>query len=51
MSSTLQTEFAKLFEGMSFEELEECAKSFAFANCETREGLNEVLRAHAKLVQ
>lgn len=42
-------EFAKQFEGMSMEDLEECAKSFSYENCVKRDGLNETLREHAKL--
>jgi len=34
---------------MSMEELEECAKSFSYDNCLKRDGLNQILRDHAKL--
>ncbi|TFY76290.1 hypothetical protein EWM64_g7723 [Hericium alpestre] len=45
----LVREWAEYFRGMEEDELEEMAKSFRFENCLKREGLNEVLRAHAKL--
>ncbi|KAF2200682.1 glycoside hydrolase [Delitschia confertaspora ATCC 74209] len=47
MSNTLNEEFANLFKDMSFEELDECAKSFHFDNCMQREGLNRTLEEHA----
>ncbi|KAF2503107.1 putative glucanase [Lophium mytilinum] len=47
MSGCVQDEFAALFKGMSFEELEECARSFHFDECLQREGLNAQLEAHA----
>lgn len=47
MSSCSSDEFAELFRGMSLEELEECAQSFAFENCLQRDGLNKALEAHA----
>lgn len=43
-------EFARLFAGMGFEELEECARSFAFENCVQREGLNKIMSEHAQVV-
>jgi hypothetical protein len=42
-------EFAKQFDGMSMEDLEECAKSFSYEKCLKREGLNEIMREHSKL--
>jgi hypothetical protein len=42
-------EFAEQFAGMSMEDLEECAKSFSFAACRKRDGLNAIMRDHAKL--
>jgi hypothetical protein len=44
-------EFAKLFEGMSMEDLEECARSFSYERCLKREGLNEILREHARITR
>lgn len=49
LADTLQDEFAGYFEGMGFEELDEMAKSFAFGECRQREGLNKILREHAKI--
>lgn len=49
LSSCLQDEFAELFKDMSFEELDECAKSFAFDNCVQREGLNKALEDHSAM--
>ncbi|KAM5346310.1 hypothetical protein ACJ41O_009315 [Fusarium nematophilum] len=43
-------EFAELFRGKSFEELEELARSFAFENCVKRDELNRVLEEHARSV-
>ena len=42
-------EFAELFRGKSKAELEALARSFGFEECVQREGLNEVLRGHAKV--
>ncbi|OMP82365.1 Endoglucanase C [Diplodia seriata] len=47
LSTCLQDEFARLFEGMSFEDLDECARSFAFEECVQREGLNRALEEHS----
>ncbi|KAI5794925.1 putative glucanase [Pyronema domesticum] len=47
ISECLSMEFAKYFEGMGFEELEEMAKSFSFEKCAQREELNRTLRDHA----
>ena len=44
-------EFANYFKGMSEEELDEMAKSFALSTgCKKREGLNAILRDYAKVV-
>lgn len=48
MSEYLGHEFAELFEGKTFEEIDELAASFKFENCIKRDGLNEALRADAK---
>jgi hypothetical protein len=50
VAGSFSDEFARLFEGMGFEELEECAGSFRFENCVQREGLNRVMSEHAKIV-
>ncbi|KAK2803009.1 hypothetical protein FQN51_004036 [Onygenales sp. PD_10] len=50
LADSLQMEFAGLFRGKSFEELDELARSFHFDNCVQREGLNSALSRHAKLV-
>jgi aryl-phospho-beta-D-glucosidase BglC (GH1 family) len=47
MSEYLGKEFAELFAGKSFEEIDELAASFKFENCVKRDGLNEALRADA----
>lgn len=47
LSDTLQDEFAGYFKGMSKEELDKMARSFAFGECRQREGLNKILREHA----
>lgn len=49
VSSAFAREFADLFKGMGFDELEECARSFAFERCVQREGLNEILMEHAEI--
>lgn len=49
LATCLQNEFADLFKGMSLEDLEECAKSFAFENCLQRQGLNKAMEEHAKI--
>ena len=43
----LVKEWADHFIGMDEQQLEEMAKSFSFANCQKRDGLNDVLTAHA----
>ena len=45
----LVMEWAEHFRGMSEEQLDQLAESFKFENCQQREGLNQVLRDHAKL--
>jgi hypothetical protein len=47
VAQSFNMEFARLFEGMSLEELDECAKSFAFENCVQRKGLNKIMSEHA----
>lgn len=47
MSGCVQDEFAALFKDMSFDDLEECARSFHFDECLQRKGLNAQLEAHA----
>ncbi|KAF8753334.1 glycosyl hydrolase 5 (cellulase A) family [Rhizoctonia solani] len=49
LSEELYPEYAEYFRDMSFEQLDELAASFKFENCQQREGLNQVLRDHAKL--
>jgi hypothetical protein len=39
-----------MFKGMDEVQLEDLAKSFAFENCLKRDGLNEILTAHAARV-
>lgn len=50
MSEFLVPEWAEHFRGKSEEEIVELAKSFAFSNCNLREGLNKVLSDNATLV-
>ncbi|KAA1470951.1 glycoside hydrolase family 5 protein [Dentipellis sp. KUC8613] len=45
----LVREWAEYFRGMGENELEDMARSFRFKNCLKREGLNQVLREHAKV--
>ncbi|CAD0046229.1 cellulase [Aureobasidium pullulans] len=47
LSEYLGKEFAELFTGKTYEELDELAASFRFENCVPREGLNAILRADA----
>lgn len=49
MAGCLSDEFAEQFKGMSFEDLEECAKSFSFEECVQRDGLNKALMSHAEV--
>jgi hypothetical protein len=51
VASSFSMEFAKLFQGMDFNELEECAKSFSFENCVHRDGLNKIMSEHADVVK
>ena len=44
----LVREWAELFRGMEEEDLERMAASFRFESCVEREGLNRVLREHAR---
>ncbi|TFK30304.1 endoglucanase family 5 glycoside hydrolase [Coprinopsis marcescibilis] len=46
----LVKEWADLLKGLDEVQLEELAKSFAFENCLKRDGLNDVLTAHAERV-
>lgn len=48
MAGAVSDEFAELFRDFSFEQLEACAKSFAFEECVQREGLNQALEKHAQ---
>ncbi|KAF7196820.1 Beta-xylosidase [Pseudocercospora fuligena] len=50
MAGCLSDEFAEQFKDMSFEELEQCAKSFSFEECVKREGLCKAMRANAEAV-
>lgn len=47
LAELMVKEWADLFKGMDEEQLEDLAKSFAFENCLKRDGLNDVLTAHA----
>lgn len=47
----LVKEWADLFIGMDEQQLEEMAKSFSFDNCQKRDGLNDILTAHAARVR
>jgi len=49
LSNAFSAEFANLFKGFSFEELDEAAKSFRFDKCVQREGLNKIMSDHAQL--
>lgn len=49
LSASFEDEFAGLFKGMDETELDALAHSFHFDECLQREGLNEILRSHAKL--
>ncbi|KAI0364642.1 glycoside hydrolase [Pilatotrama ljubarskyi] len=51
LSEFLVMEWAEHFRGMSEEQLDEIAQSFKFENCIKREGLNKVLREHARLTE
>lgn len=47
LSEQFSNEFAELFRGMDFIELDELAHSFHFLECVQRESLNKILMAHA----
>ena len=49
LANSFSMEFAELFRGKSFEELETLARSFHFDECVQREGLNRVMSEHAKV--
>lgn len=49
LSTCLSDEFAEQFRDMSFEDLDECAKSFHFDRCLQRDGLNKALEAHSEV--
>jgi hypothetical protein len=49
LAGSLSDEFARLFEGKSLDELNSIAKSFSFAECVQRDGLNMTLEEHARL--
>lgn len=40
-------EFARYFEGMTFDQLDAMAESFSFRSSKQREGLNRILREHS----
>jgi hypothetical protein len=46
----LVAEWAEHFRGLSEAEMDELAGSFKFENCSKREGLDEVLKEHHRLV-
>lgn len=48
ISEFMVPEWAEHFRGLSEDQLQELAESFKFENCVKREGLNKVLREHAK---
>lgn len=50
VSEFLVKEWAEHFRGKSNAEIDEIAKSFSFANCHKRDGLNKVLTDNAGLV-
>jgi len=49
VAGSFSDEFALLFEGMDYDDLEECAKSFSFESCVQREGLNRIMSEHANV--
>ena len=49
LANSFSIEFAELFRGKSFEELEELARSFHFDKCLQRKGLNKVMSEHAEV--
>lgn len=50
LSETLSMEFARYFEGMTFDQLDAMAESFSFRSSKQREGLNRILREHSGIV-
>lgn len=50
VSEFLVAEWAEHFRGKEEAELEEIARSFVFANCKHRDGLNKILSDNASLV-
>lgn len=50
VSEFMVMEWAEHFRGMDEKELDVLAQSFKFENCLEREGLNKVLREHAKKI-
>ncbi|KAJ3530069.1 hypothetical protein NMY22_g8729 [Coprinellus aureogranulatus] len=50
LAELMVKEWTGLFKGLDEAQLEELARSFAFENCLKREGLNDVLTAHAARV-
>lgn len=51
LAASFVDEFAALFEGMGEAELEELARSFHFDECLQRDGLNRILKDHARVAQ
>lgn len=49
LAASFVDEFANLFRGASEEDLDELARSFHFESCLQREGLNEILKNHARV--
>lgn len=49
LAGSFVDEFAELFRGSSVEDLEELARSFHFEKCVQRDGLNRILKDHAKV--
>jgi hypothetical protein len=51
LAASFSDEFAELFRGLDEAQLEALARSFHFEQCVQREGLNEILREHARVTQ
>lgn len=49
LAQAFSTEFASLFKDFSLEQLDEAAKSFSFAKCKQRGGLNKIMSDHAEV--
>ncbi|RAH71728.1 glycoside hydrolase family 5 protein [Aspergillus aculeatinus CBS 121060] len=49
LAASFVEEFAELFRGLDEKELDELAHSFHFDECVKREGLNRILKEHAKV--